>query len=404
MASSSPCAIVLLGNSGVGKSFLANRILDDDQAFESKFSVRSVTRQTEWKKYVTANGSTKYLVGNIPGLIEGNQKLIDENRIEIMKAFEQYPWAIVLFIFGHKNGRIPDEDIVAFTRINNAYEFPSKSLLIIVNGIPSNRPDIYEEKTRQLLHELIHVDDNHICFIEKITADKDKMIIHRQLHEAIAKCEPAKHIKKHDIELLVDEISRLKLESHQLQNQLLTQEQNYLHRQTSESTSDVYQELHQPQIRTNEQTSRFIETSKPIDKSTKPTRANNNLFTTEYNRQQHKSVHDGVIQSGQQLINNSQQMISDLRCIEVLPQQPIHTSKKSRSHTPQRKEDSRKDTCYFHTEIVNPSNPEYPYTGYNSSNVSYQNVTHTYDHSNPNVQDEHYQIFMYGTINRRSYN
>ena len=100
MASSTPCAIILLGNSGVGKSFLANRLLNDDQAFESRFSARSVTRQTEWKNYVTSDGSTEYLVANIPGLIESNQKFIDENRTEIMKAFEQHPWAIVLFIYG----------------------------------------------------------------------------------------------------------------------------------------------------------------------------------------------------------------------------------------------------------------------------------------------------------------
>ncbi|CAF0875175.1 unnamed protein product [Didymodactylos carnosus] len=246
MMSAATCGLILLGNSGVGKSFLANRLLDDDEAFESRFSARSVTRHTEWKDMQTVDGKRLYSVANIPGLVEANQKLIDENRIEIMKAFEQCPFAIVLFVFGHKNGRIPDEDLVAFMRINHAYEFLSKSLLIIVNGIPTNPPNDYQEKTTQLLHELTHVDKKHIYFIEKITSEENKKVIHRFLHEAVAKCEPTYHTRKHDIELLADEISRLKMETKERQDQLLAQEEEHSKRQKLDLIPDAIQKPYRP--------------------------------------------------------------------------------------------------------------------------------------------------------------
>ncbi|CAF1374017.1 unnamed protein product [Adineta ricciae] len=237
MASATTYGLILLGNSGVGKSFLANRLLNDDEAFESRFSARSVTRHTEWKDMPTNIGRYTFSVANIPGLVEANQKLIDENRVEIMKAFEQCPWAVVLFVFGLNNGRIPDEDLVAFKRINDAYEFPTESLLLIVNGVPLDRPDGYEEKTAQLLEELTSIDKSHIYFVERSTSEKSKKDIHDLLYEAIiSKCEPVHHTRKRDIELLSDEISRLKMESKYRQDQLLAQEAEHSKKQTLSTT------------------------------------------------------------------------------------------------------------------------------------------------------------------------
>ncbi|CAF1398539.1 unnamed protein product [Adineta steineri] len=246
MASAATCGLILLGNSGVGKSFLANRLLDDDGAFESKFSVRSVTRHTEWKDMSGAIGKHIYSVANIPGLVEANQKLIDENRIEIMKAFEQCPFAIVLFVFGSNNGRIRGEDLVAFMRINDAYVFSAKSLILIINGIPSNRPPDYEEKTTELLQELTDIKKTHIYFIEKATSEKSKNDIHNLLYEVIEKCEPTYHKRKHDIELLADEISRLKKESEHRQDQLLAQQHEHEKQEKFNVPSGSTLDLHQP--------------------------------------------------------------------------------------------------------------------------------------------------------------
>jgi hypothetical protein len=300
--------LILLGNSGVGKSFLANRLLDNDEAFESRFSARSVTRQTEWKDMTTAIGKHIYSVANIPGLVEANQKLIDENRREIMKAFEQCPFAIVLFVFGHKNGRIPDEDLVAFMRINDAYEFSLESLLLIVNGIPSDRPDDYEDKTAQLLHELTHVNRNHIYFIEKTTLEKSKRDIHNRLYEAIAKCEPTYHKKKQDIELLADEISRLKLESKERQDKLLAQENEYSNKkQKLNLTPDSTLELYQPSppqkfLTTTIKTKPDItDDSTQFDEMMKAIQAEHDQNMEKLKKIQHDPNRDHIIQLTQQL-------------------------------------------------------------------------------------------------------
>ena len=231
MASPVTCGLILLGNTGVGKSFLANRLLNDDSAFESRFSARSVTHHTEWKEIQVSSGGRIYSVANIPGLIEANQNLVDANRQEIMKAVEEHPLSIVIFVFGHRNGRISDEDLAAFKCINDAYEFPSGSLLIIVNGIPSDQPTDYEEHTAHLLHELIQVDMDHIYFIEKTTSDEKKQFIHEFLHEAVGKCQPSYQEKKRDIHLITDEISQLKAQSKQRQEHLLIQQEEYFRRQ-----------------------------------------------------------------------------------------------------------------------------------------------------------------------------
>ena len=301
MASAATRSLILLGNSGVGKSFLANRILDDDDAFESRFSPRSVTRHTEWKDMSTVIGKYIYSVANIPGLVEANQKLIDENRVEIMKAFEQCPFGIVLFVFGNTNGRIAEEDLVAFMRINDAYEFPTKSLILIINGIPPNRPHDYEEKTIHLLEELTHIDKSYIYFIEKATSEKSKKDIHDLLHGAIAQCEPTYHKKKHDIELLAEEISRLKKERKHRQDQLLAQQTEYGKRKNLNLTLDSTLEPHRPSSQqlltiTVESKSDVIDHNKRLDEMMENTKAEHYQIIEEFKKAQQNLNTDAVKQ------------------------------------------------------------------------------------------------------------
>ena len=221
MAISNPiCGLILLGNSGVGKSFLANRLLDED-IFESSYSVRSVTRHTEWRH--TTFHNKEYMVHNIPGLIEANQALVDQNRHEIMKAFLNSPYAIVIFIFGQQGGRLRDEDIVAFQKLHEAYVFQPESLLLFINGVPEDPPDDYEVKTRRFLSQLVAVtvDEDHIVFFKRADASNDYEKIHEALLHAIMKCTPTVYEKKKDIELEVEQITRLKRESKERQEAIL---------------------------------------------------------------------------------------------------------------------------------------------------------------------------------------
>ncbi|CAF5057777.1 unnamed protein product, partial [Rotaria sp. Silwood1] len=140
--STSKHGLILLGNSGVGKSFIGNVVLGRD-VFEHGCSASSVTHETEFEDYAVGNAS--YAVFNIPGLIEADQEAVDRNKTEIYKAFQQRPNSIVAFVFtGGSGGRIRDEDVVAFKAIHAAYNFQPESLLLIVNDLPLNRSPKYE--------------------------------------------------------------------------------------------------------------------------------------------------------------------------------------------------------------------------------------------------------------------
>ncbi len=76
--------IILAGNTGVGKSFLANVILGKE-AFLHKKQARSVTTAVEREDITISWG--KISVFNIPGLIELEPANIERNKNALRKAF-----------------------------------------------------------------------------------------------------------------------------------------------------------------------------------------------------------------------------------------------------------------------------------------------------------------------------
>jgi GTPase SAR1 family protein len=163
--------LIILGNSGVGKSFLANIFVGHD-AFVQQFKATSVTHSTELVE--VRIGSYTLTVFNIPGLIEAEQERIDLNKKEIDKAFSQRPNSIIMFVFGQRNGRIREQDIVAFHAINAAYPFRPESLVLVINGVSKSRPSDYEETTLVLLQKLlkgVNVNNNNLCFTDLINVN-----------------------------------------------------------------------------------------------------------------------------------------------------------------------------------------------------------------------------------------
>ena len=158
----------LVGNSGAGKRCLAN-ILAGYDGFIHGISSKAVTTESECVEKEMGNSSLT--IFNIPGLIEAENEHINSNIIEIDKAFYERPKSIVIFVFGHENGRIRDEDVVAFKALNDAYSFQSESLAIIVNNLPQNRSNDYQSTTVPLIEKLlknININKNNIYFIDAI--------------------------------------------------------------------------------------------------------------------------------------------------------------------------------------------------------------------------------------------
>jgi len=153
--SEQPIGLIFLGNTGAGKSFLANLILPEEK-FAHELSLTAVTKKTVYEKL--KYGNSIVYVFDIPGLIEADEEdgeAIESNKREIDKAFEICPNSIVIYVFGIDNisGRIRGEDILAFKELNKAYPFKTESLTIVMNRvpIPIKRPDNYEGKAITLL-------------------------------------------------------------------------------------------------------------------------------------------------------------------------------------------------------------------------------------------------------------
>lgn len=129
--------VLLLGNTGVGKSFLCNLLLGK-QAFESAFSATSVTDHNGFELFV--HEGTPYLLYDVPGLLEADEENIARNKEAIQDAIADRPAAstVVLFVFGHQNGRLNADDLVAYKAVTDYLEtLDDVSHAVVVNSIPA---------------------------------------------------------------------------------------------------------------------------------------------------------------------------------------------------------------------------------------------------------------------------
>ncbi|CAF1492314.1 unnamed protein product [Didymodactylos carnosus] len=220
--------LITLGNSGVGKSFLANVLLASE-TFLHKFSINSVTRNTEYKELYISN--TSFAIFDVPGLIEKNQERIESNKTQIYKAFEERPTSIILFVFSQTGGRIRDEDLVAFQAISDAYPMTSQSLVFVINNIPDYLPDKenYEGEMIFFLKEITKMNKINVCFLNQVQNDQNYrlnlMNMRIKLTQFLLNCIPQEHIKQHDIILQADQIKDLKQIVNDVQNKFSIEKQ-----------------------------------------------------------------------------------------------------------------------------------------------------------------------------------
>ncbi|CAF1532438.1 unnamed protein product, partial [Rotaria sp. Silwood1] len=132
-----------------------------------------------------------------------------------MKAFEECPESVVIFVWTHVGGRTQNDDVIAFGALNDAYRFPPESLLFVVNNVPADRPERYEGLFIVALENAlkpIPVSAKDTIFIDTLRPDdgtqrermRSKLIQHISFHQA-------RHQKKiHDIVLQSDQLKQLR--------------------------------------------------------------------------------------------------------------------------------------------------------------------------------------------------
>ena len=130
--------LLVLGNSGVGKSFLCNVLLQQE-TFTHDYRSTSVTATTTFVA-VVIDGVT-YVVCNIPGLIEADESNIPRNKKAIVEAFafEKGCPTLVLFVMGVSGGRPRNEDCVAALAVEQYVHLEPHATAVFVNNVNFGR-------------------------------------------------------------------------------------------------------------------------------------------------------------------------------------------------------------------------------------------------------------------------
>lgn len=217
--------ILLLGNSGVGKSFLANVCLRRSQ-FVHEESITSVTTSTDF------SDQEQFKIFNIPGLIESEQSHIERNKREIEKAFQECPNSRIVFVCaGSVGGRLQDQDVVAYKALSKAYRFNPRSVVFVMNRLAKKtaKSTKYRIEAIDMMRKMFElpstVTQQQFVFTSQIDddiIDDHDSVEHRTIFAdlmlAFATTEPTVHRRSEEIRLQADEIVSLKNEAAEQQN------------------------------------------------------------------------------------------------------------------------------------------------------------------------------------------
>ncbi|UJR18585.1 hypothetical protein I4U23_005492 [Adineta vaga] len=106
----------------------------------------------------------------------------------IILVFEQSPTSVVMFVWTQVDGRPKPDDIIAFKALQEAYKFSLKSVMFVINNIPSKRSPTYEGRFITLLKKTLNpipISLEDMFFLDNLNYDdneKFNVVRNRLLH------------------------------------------------------------------------------------------------------------------------------------------------------------------------------------------------------------------------------
>jgi septin family protein len=212
--------VYIIGNTGVGKSFLCNCLVARN-AFESANQPYSCTRNVESMEVKCTHVTEDHKevpfalrVFNIPGLLEADPARVKDNVRLLQSALDRKQHSVVLYVLTTESGRIRDGDYVAFSALKTAYDLTMHACAFIVNK--SHRRDNQAAITSYINTVLapfevwflpeIQTEDDHIGMVD-MTSIKNMLLV------VVNTLTPNRLTKKSELKLDADYIQELKEES-----------------------------------------------------------------------------------------------------------------------------------------------------------------------------------------------
>lgn len=219
-------SLVVVGNPGVGKSFLCNVFLEQE-AFKHSFQAGACTIDADSRMahFETSDGTTtRVVVHNVPGLIEYDPQRLALNKQYINQAFAHPGDHVIMYVFAPgRGGRLEASDFAAYEALSSAYNFQSTSVVFVFNMMPlrDDRTQTYDDEIVAMAMRLINWPSTKVFNYVFLNNDPDvaksgdfkgakAAVMRNKLLQSLELAVPHRHEKVKEIELDADRVAHFK--------------------------------------------------------------------------------------------------------------------------------------------------------------------------------------------------
>jgi len=197
-------SIIIIGNTGVGKSFVVNCLLDDE-VFASEERSIAVTSKLEFRKILIED--VTYKIYNIPGLLEDDEEKVKNNKKAIMASLDNKEEVYVFYMLTVEGGRLRSNDLDAYRAFSKAYEVKTTAFAFLVNKY-ENKETLKPSITHRIQTVL---SNSNVYYLPKVAEsfENDKQLIQGIMISAIKVMVPHTVRKIGEIVLAGEEIKEI---------------------------------------------------------------------------------------------------------------------------------------------------------------------------------------------------